>query len=281
VHILCLGITPADHEWLQAPSDDVESWPTTCTSRRSPCALAHPFYAVEAPLLPRHRRRLAQLFDIWEAQRLRAVSSTSGRDLRRDARRTGVGRSDDHAAVDSAARGRRRRGASTPAEPRPHPRRAGSAHGEQGSAASGRTRDGARDRALGRGDGTAVRMPPPSADGRAGDDGGRRAHPAPSAATRPGGRARSAARLAGRGRPAHERARAARAAAVRRVSHATRARAGGTTSRRLKHAVETAVSIRADRPAASELFTACFAGSPTRPPRRSSGREKGKLGPAR
>src|SRR5215213_353638 len=32
------------------------------------CALEHPFYAVEAPLLPRHRRRLAQLFPIWETR---------------------------------------------------------------------------------------------------------------------------------------------------------------------------------------------------------------------
>ena len=30
------------------------------------CALAHPYYTVAAPLLPRHRRRLAELFAIWE-----------------------------------------------------------------------------------------------------------------------------------------------------------------------------------------------------------------------
>ena len=32
------------------------------------CALAHPFCSVEAPLLARHRRRLAQLFPIWETR---------------------------------------------------------------------------------------------------------------------------------------------------------------------------------------------------------------------
>ena len=36
--------------------------------RRVACALAHPFYAVQAPLLPRHRRRLAQLFPVWETR---------------------------------------------------------------------------------------------------------------------------------------------------------------------------------------------------------------------
>ena len=61
----------------------------TCTSSEITCALAHPFYAVEAPLLPRHRRRLAQLFDdLGGPQRLaRARAQPPGGDLRRDARR--------------------------------------------------------------------------------------------------------------------------------------------------------------------------------------------------
>ena len=63
VHILCLGITPDDHEWLQAHADDVEVVADYLHEQEITCALAHPFYAVEAPLLPRHRRRLAQLFD--------------------------------------------------------------------------------------------------------------------------------------------------------------------------------------------------------------------------
>ena len=32
------------------------------------CALAHPFFNVAAPLTRRHRRRLAELFPIWEVR---------------------------------------------------------------------------------------------------------------------------------------------------------------------------------------------------------------------
>ena len=35
VHVLCLGITPDDHEWLQAHAGDVELVAGTCTSARS------------------------------------------------------------------------------------------------------------------------------------------------------------------------------------------------------------------------------------------------------
>jgi len=87
VHILCLGITPDDHEWLQAHSDDVEVVANHLHEQEITCALAHPFYAVEAPLLPRHRRRLAQLFEIWEvATAPERVSSTARR--RSTSRRT-------------------------------------------------------------------------------------------------------------------------------------------------------------------------------------------------
>ena len=68
VHVLCLGITPADHDWLQAHSDDVETVAAYLQEREIACALAHPFYSVAAPLTPRHRRRLAQLFGIWEVR---------------------------------------------------------------------------------------------------------------------------------------------------------------------------------------------------------------------
>src|ERR1700761_9031906 len=60
VHILCYGITPDDHDWLQAHAGDVEAVADYLQEREITCALAHPFYAVEAPLLPRHRRWLAQ-----------------------------------------------------------------------------------------------------------------------------------------------------------------------------------------------------------------------------
>src|SRR3954452_20501260 len=68
VHVLCYGITPDDHAWLQAHAGDVEVVAQYLHEHEITCALAHPFYAVEAPLLARHRRRLAQLFDVWEVR---------------------------------------------------------------------------------------------------------------------------------------------------------------------------------------------------------------------
>jgi glycosyltransferase involved in cell wall biosynthesis/predicted metal-dependent phosphoesterase TrpH len=102
VHILCWGITPDDHERLQDLAGDVEAVASELRTRAITCALAHPFYAVEAPLLPRHRRRLAQLFPIWETR-----NGSRARELNSPARvyiethgGTGVGGSDDHAGVD-------------------------------------------------------------------------------------------------------------------------------------------------------------------------------------
>ena len=102
VHILCWGITPDDHERLRALSGDVEAVANELRERSIACALAHPFYAVEAPLLPRHRRRLAQLFPTWETR-----NGSRARELNAPAvvyiethGGTGVGGSDDHAGVD-------------------------------------------------------------------------------------------------------------------------------------------------------------------------------------
>ncbi len=102
VHILCWGITQDDHERLQDLADDVEAVASELRQRSIACALAHPFYAVEAPLLPRHRRRLAQLFAIWETR-----NGSRARELNAPAvvyiethGGTGVGGSDDHAGVD-------------------------------------------------------------------------------------------------------------------------------------------------------------------------------------
>jgi glycosyltransferase involved in cell wall biosynthesis/predicted metal-dependent phosphoesterase TrpH len=102
VHILCWDITPDDHERLQDLADDVEAVANALRERSIACALAHPFYAVEAPLLPRHRRRLAQLFPIWETR-----NGSRARELNAPAvvyiethGGTGVGGSDDHAGVD-------------------------------------------------------------------------------------------------------------------------------------------------------------------------------------
>ncbi len=46
VHVLCYGITPEDHEWLQAHNDDVEACADYLHEREITAALAHPFYAV-------------------------------------------------------------------------------------------------------------------------------------------------------------------------------------------------------------------------------------------
>ena len=138
MHILCYGITPDDHDWLQAHAGDVEVVASYLHEHEITCALAHPFYAVEAPLLPRHRRRLAQLFAIWEVR-----NGSRASELNQPAAiyvethgGIGVGGSDDHAGVDIGRTWTQTPLAATPDEFLAHVR-AGrvSAHGEQGSAA--------------------------------------------------------------------------------------------------------------------------------------------------
>src|SRR3954464_2806733 len=68
VHVLCFGITPDDHDRLQWSAGDVEECGAYLHGNEIACALEHPFYAVAAPLLPRHRRRLAELFPVWETR---------------------------------------------------------------------------------------------------------------------------------------------------------------------------------------------------------------------
>jgi glycosyltransferase involved in cell wall biosynthesis/predicted metal-dependent phosphoesterase TrpH len=102
VHVLCYGITADDHEWLQAHADDVEQVAEYLHDHEIACALAHPFYAVEAPLTPRHRRRLAQLFGVWETRngsRARELNAPAAVYIETHGG-TGVGGSDDHAGVD-------------------------------------------------------------------------------------------------------------------------------------------------------------------------------------
>ena len=102
VHVLCYGITPEDHEWLQAHNDSVEDCAAYLHDREITAALAHPFFAVEAPLTPRHRRRLAQLFPIWETR-----NGSRAKELNLPAfvyiethGGTGIGGTDDHAGID-------------------------------------------------------------------------------------------------------------------------------------------------------------------------------------
>jgi glycosyltransferase involved in cell wall biosynthesis/predicted metal-dependent phosphoesterase TrpH len=138
VHVLCYGITPADHEWLQAHSADVEECAAYMRERAIVCALAHPYYTVGAPLTPRHRRRLAEMFEIWEVR-----NGARARELNRPAAiyvsthdGTGIGGSDDHAGVDIGRTFTETPPARTPVELMEH-LRAGraTARGEQGGAA--------------------------------------------------------------------------------------------------------------------------------------------------
>jgi len=102
VHVLCHGITPGDHEWLQANAGDVEACAAYLHEQEIACALAHPFYNVAAPLTRRHRRRLAELFPVWEVRNgSRAPELNMPAVVYVDTHgSTGIGGSDDHAGVD-------------------------------------------------------------------------------------------------------------------------------------------------------------------------------------
>jgi glycosyltransferase involved in cell wall biosynthesis/predicted metal-dependent phosphoesterase TrpH len=138
VHVLCYGITVEDHEWLQANSGDVELCAMYLYDREIVCALAHPYYAVGAPLSARHRRRLAELFDIWETR-----NGARAHELNRPAAMyvetldgTGIGGSDDHAGIDIGRTWTEAPAARTPAEFLRHVREGRvTARGKQGSAA--------------------------------------------------------------------------------------------------------------------------------------------------
>lgn len=138
VHVLCYGITPGDHEWLQAHSGDVEACAAYLHDQGIACALAHPFFNVAAPLTRRHRRRLAELFPVWEVR-----NGSRAAELNMPAAvyiethgGTGIGGSDDHAGVDIGRTFTEAPAAETPEEFLSHLLRGDAeAHGEQGSAA--------------------------------------------------------------------------------------------------------------------------------------------------
>jgi glycosyltransferase involved in cell wall biosynthesis/predicted metal-dependent phosphoesterase TrpH len=138
VHVLCYGITPGDHEWLQAHAGDLEACAAYLHGNEIAAALAHPFYNVAAPLTRRHRRRLAELFPIWEVR-----NGSRAAELNMPAvvyvethGSTGIGGSDDHAGVDIGRTYTEVPSASTPEEFLARLRRGeAAAGGEQGSAA--------------------------------------------------------------------------------------------------------------------------------------------------
>ncbi len=138
VHLLCFGLTPDDHAHLQERSRDLESCAEYLHSHEIACSLAHPFYAVEAPLTAAHRRQLAQLFPVWETR-----NGSRARELNMPAAiyiethgGTGTGGSDDHAGVDIGRTFTETPPAATPEEFLLHLREGrAEARGEQGSAA--------------------------------------------------------------------------------------------------------------------------------------------------
>jgi len=138
VHVLCFGITPDDHEWLQANSGDVVACADYLHSREIACALAHPFFHVASPLTPAHRRVLAELFPVWETRngaRARELNAPAAVYIETHGG-IAVGGSDDHAGVDIGRTYTEAAHAETPAELLAHIR-AGRVrpHGKQGSAA--------------------------------------------------------------------------------------------------------------------------------------------------
>jgi glycosyltransferase involved in cell wall biosynthesis/predicted metal-dependent phosphoesterase TrpH len=138
VHVLCYGITRGDHEWLQAHSGDVEACAAYLHENGIACALAHPFFNVAAPLTRRHRRRLSELFPVWEVRNgSRAAELNMPAAVYVDTHGgTGIGGSDDHAGVDIGRTFTEVPAAATPEEFLRHLSRGDAeAGGEQGSAA--------------------------------------------------------------------------------------------------------------------------------------------------
>ncbi len=138
VHVLCYGITPGDHEWLQANAGDVEACAAYLAENEIACALAHPFFNVGEPLTPQHRRRLAELFPTWEVRNgSRAAELNMPAAIYAETQgSTGIGGSDDHAGVDIGRTFTEAPAAATPEEFLDHLRTGdAAAGGEQGSAA--------------------------------------------------------------------------------------------------------------------------------------------------
>jgi glycosyltransferase involved in cell wall biosynthesis/predicted metal-dependent phosphoesterase TrpH len=163
VHVLCWGIAPRDHDWLQAHAGDIDECAEYLHANGIACALAHPFFAVAAPLTARHRRRLARLFPNWETR-----NGSRARELNMPAAiyiethgGAGVGGSDDHAGVDIGRTWTETPPASTPEQFLRRVRRGeAAARGDQGSAAKwAHAAMALTVRALGRGDGSGAPEP--------------------------------------------------------------------------------------------------------------------------
>ena len=138
VHVLCFGINGEDHEWLQAHRWDIEQCAAYLHDHEIACALAHPYYAVAATLSRRHRRRLAELFTVWEVRNGARAPRLNHPAAMYIATRegTGIGGSDDHAGIDIGRTFTESPPARTPGEFLEHLRQGRvTARGAQGSAA--------------------------------------------------------------------------------------------------------------------------------------------------
>jgi glycosyltransferase involved in cell wall biosynthesis/predicted metal-dependent phosphoesterase TrpH len=138
VHVLCFGITPDDHRWLQAHSADLVRCAEYLHENHIACALAHPFFHVAAPLTAAQRRLLAELFPVWETRNgTRAQELNAPAEIYIDTHGgVAVGGSDDHAGVDIGRTFTEAPGARTPEEFLAHLRTGRvRACGEHGSAA--------------------------------------------------------------------------------------------------------------------------------------------------
>ena len=138
VHVLCYGITRRTTSGCRRTTTSVEECAEYLVDGGITAALAHPFFAVEAPLTPRHPRRLAQLFPIWETR-----NGSRAKELNLPAfvyiethGGTGIGGTDDHAGIDigrtftETPRRITRRSSwrtSVPATPSPHGAQGGAA----------------------------------------------------------------------------------------------------------------------------------------------------------
>src|SRR5919107_335770 len=134
-------VTISDHDTIDGVleiADRPDVFVSEELTARFACALAHPFYKVAAPLAPRHRRRLAELFDVWEVRNgARAPELNQPAWIYTETRGgTGVGGSDDHAGVDIGRTWTQTPAAATPEEYLAHIRAGRAiAGGDQGSAA--------------------------------------------------------------------------------------------------------------------------------------------------
>ena len=138
VHLLCFGINPDDHGWLQEHNRDVEALRRVPALQRDRLLPGTSLLRGRGAPVAGAPRQLAQLFPVWETR-----NGSRARELNMPAAiyiethgGTGTGGSDDHAGVDIGRTFTETPPAATPEEFLRHLREGrADARGEQGSAA--------------------------------------------------------------------------------------------------------------------------------------------------